>query len=310
MIGSHVSAQRQPPEVLPTCVTYLPVCARTEPGVGCILSRALFSKSGGNNRMAGQMTTEGLLSGRIDTTGNVTNFDTEKAKRAPGGGAANSNEADAVSLTEPHFRLVRLKGMKASRDPAYLVKGLIPKYGLVVVWGEPKCGKTFWVLDVVTHIALGIEYRGRRVKQGQIVYVSIEGTEGFKGRAEAICNKLLNDRKADPPFGVIMQSLNLIGDHKKLVADIKAQSDAPAAVVIDTLNRSLVGSESSDEDMAAYVKAADAVKDAFGCAVIVVHHCGHGGTRPRGHSSLIGRSTPRSPSSETQATMSLRPSNT
>ena len=41
-------------------------------------------------------------------------------------------------------------------------------------------------------------------------------------------------------------------------------------------------------DMAAYVKAADSFRDAFNCAVIIVHHCGHEGTRPRGHSSLMG----------------------
>jgi AAA domain len=59
-------------------------------------------------------------------------------------------------------------------------------------------------------------------------------------------------------------------------------------VVIDTLNRSQVGSESSDEDMGNYVKAANAIKEEFECAVIIVHHCGYEGTRPRGHSSLIG----------------------
>ena len=58
--------------------------------------------------------------------------------------------------------------------------------------------------------------------------------------------------------------------------------------MIDTLNRSLAGSESDDRDMAAYVHAADAIRDAFTCAVVIVHHCGHEGTRPRGHSSLIG----------------------
>ena len=31
--------------------------------------------------------------------------------------------------------------------------------------------------------------------------------------------------------------------------------ETPAAVIIDTLNRSLAGSESSDEDMAAYIKS-------------------------------------------------------
>ena len=40
--------------------------------------------------------------------------------------------------------------------------------------------------------------------------------------------------------------------------------------------------------MAAYVRAADAVRDAFDCLVVIVHHCGHDGERPRGHSSLIG----------------------
>jgi hypothetical protein len=40
--------------------------------------------------------------------------------------------------------------------------------------------------------------------------------------------------------------------------------------------------------MGAYVKAADAIREAFGCVVIIVHHCGVDGTRPRGHTSLTG----------------------
>jgi len=75
-----------------------------------------------------------------------------------------------------------------------------------------------------------------------------------------------------------------------LIASIRATLGTipPAAVVIDTLNRSLAGFRKRCRDMAAYVKAADAIRDAFNCAVIIVHHCGHEGTRPRGHSSLIG----------------------
>jgi hypothetical protein len=59
-------------------------------------------------------------------------------------------------------------------------------------------------------------------------------------------------------------------------------------VIIDTLNRSLAGSESDDKDKAAYIRAADAIRHAFGCVVIIVHHCGVDATRPRGHTSLIG----------------------
>jgi phenylpyruvate tautomerase PptA (4-oxalocrotonate tautomerase family) len=59
-------------------------------------------------------------------------------------------------------------------------------------------------------------------------------------------------------------------------------------VVLDTLNKSLIGSESKDVDMANYIAAAEAIQAAFGCVVIIVHHHGIDETRPRGHTSLRG----------------------
>jgi isocitrate dehydrogenase len=82
-----------------------------------------------------------------------------------------------------------------------------------------------------------------------------------------------------------------VRDHKRLIALIRStlgEHAPPGALVLDTLNRSLAGSESKDEDMADYVRASDAIREAFSCAVIVIHHCGIEGTRPRGHTSLTG----------------------
>jgi AAA domain len=60
-------------------------------------------------------------------------------------------------------------------------------------------------------------------------------------------------------------------------------------VVIDTLNRALGElSENDGGDMGKLIKAADAIRHRFGCAVVIIHHCGIEGTRPRGHSSLSG----------------------
>ena len=59
-------------------------------------------------------------------------------------------------------------------------------------------------------------------------------------------------------------------------------------VCLDTLNRSLVGSESKDEDMSGYIAAAGKIEEEFGCLVVIVHHCGVDATRPRGHTSLTG----------------------
>ena len=84
--------------------------------------------------------------------------------------------------------------------------------------------------------------------------------------------------------------LNLIKDAAELVQAIKDQlgDNIPGLIVLDTLNRSLVGSESRDEDMTAYLSAADMLREAFGGAVAIVHHCGVEGSRPRGHTSLTG----------------------
>src|SRR5215207_7137470 len=67
----------------------------------------------------------------------------------------------------------------------YLVKGLIPSVGMVVVWGPPKCGKSFFVFDMVAHAAAGWKYRGRKVQQCPVVYFALEGQEGFTARVEA-----------------------------------------------------------------------------------------------------------------------------
>ena len=169
----------------------------------------------------------------------------------------------------------------------YLIKGLISSTGIAVIWGPPKCGKSFWALDAALHVALGWEYRGRRVRQGLVLYLALEGAKAFEARVEAFRQ---HHNAANADFGLITAHLNLVAEHQALLGEIRQQvrDRKPVAVFIDTLNRSLKGSESKDEDMAAYIAAADAVATAFECVVPIVHHCGVDATRPRGHTSLTG----------------------
>jgi hypothetical protein len=195
----------------------------------------------------------------------------------------------AVAESSPppatHFKLIRFGQITLQTTLTYLVAGLIPRVGLIVIWGPPKCGKSFWIFDLVMHIALGLSYRGHKVHQGDIVYLALEGHAGFHRRVAAFRQR---HNIADAPFYLITARTDLVRDHLVLITDIRTQSAKPVAVVIDTLNRSLPGSESKDEDMGAYVKAADAIREAFNCAVIIIHHCGVAGDRPRGHTSLAG----------------------
>jgi len=207
----------------------------------------------------------------------------------------NSNAAldrEVIELDKraraPRIQLVPFGKINLGKERRYLVKGLIPRVGLAVVWGPPKSGKSFWTFDLTMHVALGWEYRGRRVHQGPVVYCAFEGASGIEARVEAFRQRFLAENADSVPFYLEPVTLDLVSDHKELIAAIRREQDPPAVVVLDTLNRSLRGSESSDQDMTAYIRAADAIREEFQCAVIVVHHCGISADRPRGHTSLTG----------------------
>jgi hypothetical protein len=131
--------------------------------------------------------------------------------------------------------------------------------------------------------------RGLRVHQGPVVYCAFEGQTGIQARVAAFRERYLQNHSDKIPFYLEPVTLDLVRDRKALITAIEKQVGAPpCAVVLDTLNRSIHGSESSDEDMTAYIAATDAIREAFNCAVPVVHHCGIDASRPRGHTSLTG----------------------
>jgi AAA domain len=194
------------------------------------------------------------------------------------------------------FQFTAFREIVVGTSGSYTVAGLIPRLGVVIVWGKPKCGKTFWTFDLEMHVALGWPYRGRRVEQGLTLHIACEGVAGLGARKEAWREYHLDcgydaDELDDAPFYLCKETtLDLVSDVDAVAKAIAEQfDDAPIRVItIDTLNRSLKGSESKDEDMTAYIRAAVTLAEKFQCAVLIVHHCGYDTSHPRGHTSLIG----------------------
>lgn len=204
---------------------------------------------------------------------------------------AGAKQSRGNDQTKRHrFTLKPFDAIKVSTVPSYRIKGVFPRNGLVVVWGPPKCGKSFWTFDAVMHVAIGREYRGRRVQQGVVVYCALEGGSGFAGRIEAWRQRHLDGYDQPVAFYLIDVTLDLVADHRELITAIRDQigNEAPAVVTIDTLNRAISGDENKSDDMSKFIRAADAVREAFNCLVLIVHHCGIVANRPRGHTSLAG----------------------
>jgi len=65
------------------------------------------------------------------------------------------NGYDAEDAQTIRFQFDQFSDIKIDAAPPYLIDQMIPRVGVVVVWGKPKSGKTFWVFDLEMHIALG-----------------------------------------------------------------------------------------------------------------------------------------------------------
>ena len=200
----------------------------------------------------------------------------------------------AVPVVQRGFGLMHASELETGEAARDFVEGVLLEGGASVVYGESNVGKSFWVLDLAAHVAMGKAWRygEREVDRGAVVYVALEGTHGLRHRVAAMRQKgILSD---DAPLYVCFSPVSLLDPTHaaKLAESVKAavgQSGLPCRlVVIDTLARAMAGGdENSSKDMTAAVATIDAVRAATGAHVCIVHHSGKDIARgARGHSSL------------------------
>jgi len=179
-------------------------------------------------------------------------------------------------------------------DARDFVEDLLTTGAMSVIYGPSNCGKTFFVVDLALHVAMGREWRGKAVDKGAVVYLSLEGAQGIRNRLAAFRQHHgLTDQQL--PFVAMPKPVNLLNDDADvnaviaLVLFVAEKTGMPVAmVIVDTLSRAMAGgNENSPEDMTAIVGNCDRIRDATGAHVCIVHHSGKDEARgARGHSSL------------------------
>jgi AAA domain len=203
--------------------------------------------------------------------------------------SANSNGHDQ----NPPWREIEIIGfddIKANLETRPLVKDVLEHEQESLVFGDTGCGKTFLALDQSIHIAWGEDWLGHKVDQGTTIYIAAEAGRSLFKRIAAI---KITKGLVGIPFFAIPTTVDLChpgsGDLKQLITAIKnATSDRISLITIDTVSRALAGGdENASDDMGAFVKAMDCLRDEFGAHVSAVHHCGKNhALGARGHSLL------------------------
>jgi AAA domain len=86
---------------------------------------------------------------------------------------------------KPRFTVYSASEFGSGPPMEWIVRGLLPRAELAVVYGQPGSSKSFFALDLCAAITRGIQWRERRTAKGRVVYVCAEGAGGFKARLKA-----------------------------------------------------------------------------------------------------------------------------
>ena len=201
-------------------------------------------------------------------------------------------DAVKAGLKRTTKSLFRRLGSSNFPMPDPLIKGIIDKSTMCMVYGASGAKKSFVVYDMAASIATGTPWHGHRVEQGPVLVIYGEGGSGIDRRLYGW----------SLARGVSLEDAPLFGNERPLIltddADIKLLTDyiehrieidgTPALVVVDTLARALgAADERAGADINKLIAALGVIISDYGCAVLLVHHTGHAAKdRARGASEL------------------------
>lgn len=174
------------------------------------------------------------------------------------------------------------------------IKGVLGVNEFTMLSGKPGTGKSVIVTDMACHVAAGMEWHGRRVKQGLVVYIAAERKDLTKRRMLAFRKRHGVGRIPLVVLGGRIDLTSSVKDAEELAAIIKqAELDCgqPCVwIIIDTLTRVFgPGDQNASKDMTKFIQACDTLREAVtGSHLKVIHHTGWAGDRGKGAIDLDG----------------------
>jgi hypothetical protein len=208
------------------------------------------------------------------------------------GKTANDNEPHAAE-PKSRFNSTWFDDIENAMPKETIVKGVLGVNEFSLLSGLPASGKSVIATDAGCHVASDMEWFGRKVKQGLVVYIAAE-------RKALTERRMLAFRKThgvkDVPLLVLGGRIDLtssVADAEAIVATIKAAEKecgySCVWVIVDTLTRTFgPGDQNASKDMGRFIRACDVLMEKTGAHVTVIHHTAWSGERGKGAIDLDG----------------------
>lgn len=170
----------------------------------------------------------------------------------------------------------------------WIIPQLLEEQSLVVIAGEPGCGKSFLATSLAVSLAAGKPWLDQEgftpARQYRVLYLSPEGYRSTLGRL----HENFQRRDIDPESVDFALSRGNLSQAKAEDYD-EIIEYAPDIIFVDTWARAIPGvDENSATQVGSIIAALDELRDILGCTVILVHHTAIDKDRMRGTSALKG----------------------
>ena len=182
----------------------------------------------------------------------------------------------------------KIKDLKDLPKVGWVVKGIVPKKGIVTIYGASGSSKSFVAIDLAMNLALGNAWFGIPVTtKVPVVYVALEGFTGVVKRLQGWCKHY----KWYPNNLEVTRDELLLAENKSVddfISFYRGREFSGGIVIIDTLNNACPNiDENHAGAMSGVIYNLKRIQTELDCTVLIIHHSGKNEENGmRGSSSL------------------------
>lgn len=166
-----------------------------------------------------------------------------------------------------------------------LIDDVLFRDSVARMWGESGAFKSFMAVDFAASVGTGMDWHGKSVHQGLVIYLVAEGGAGIRKRVRA-----WEQHHGRKMTGVkfLPRPVQVRSPEWAVLIEVCRRLN-PVLVVVDTQARVTVGvEENSATEMGVVLHLVDQLRTAGQACVLLVHHSGLSGERGRGSTAIKG----------------------
>jgi AAA domain len=161
--------------------------------------------------------------------------------------------------------------IEALPDKEDLIKDILEKGTVSMIYGPSGTGKTFNALHIAYCVAHGFSWFGHEVAKGKVWYINTEGGRGLKPRIAAWRKEYKRGKTANIEF--ITWPVHLKDHSQELLDTVEEADDRPALLVVDNYSMCATGTDQNNQmEVTRTLMVLHEIAQKYGCHCLLVHH--------------------------------------